>query len=80
MANSTKKIYLPPWYRWVMVPMMVGFWLFITYLEYFNPTNKGELGLVGYIFMTILFLGLSVMFWLMTNGRLPAYIIEEEEK
>lgn len=69
---------MPPWYRWVMIPMMLGIWGFITYLEFFNPDTEEELGLVGYLFMTVLFLGLSVMFWFMSTGRLPAYIIEEE--
>lgn len=75
----TKKIFMPPWYGKAMIPMMIGIWLFITYLEYFSGTNEEELGLVGYLFMTALFLGLSVMFWLMSSGRLPAYIIKEEE-
>ena len=78
--KTTKRIFLPPWYRWAMIPMMVGIWLFITYLEYFDDANKDKLGLVGYLFMSALFLGLSVMFWFMTNGRLPAYIIEENEE
>ena len=69
---------MPPWYRWVMIPMRLGIWGFITSLEFFNPDTEEELGLVGYLFMTVLFLGLSVMFWFMSTGRLPAYIIEEE--
>lgn len=61
-----------------MVLMMVGFWVFITYMEFFNDTNQEKLGTVGYLFMTILFLGLSIMFWLMASGKLPAYIIKED--
>jgi Na+-driven multidrug efflux pump len=78
MPKKTKKVFVPPWYKWVMIPMMVGIWLFITYLEFFSTNNEDELGLVGYLFFTVLFLGLSIMFWLMASGRLPAYIIEEE--
>ena len=63
-----------------MVPLMLLIWGFITYMEFFNPGNEEKMGMVGYGFMTVLFLGLSVMMWLMTSGKLPAYIIEEEKE
>lgn len=63
-----------------MVPFFVGMWLFLTYMEFFNLENTDKLGLVGHIFMTLLFLGLAIMMWLMTSGRLPAYIIEETKE
>ena len=72
-----KEVFLPKWQRWFIVPLFVGIWLFTTYMEFFSPDNTEELGLVGYIFMSILFLGLGVMMWLMTSGKLPAYIIKE---
>jgi hypothetical protein len=49
-------------------------------MEFFNPENTEKMGLVGYVFMSILFLGLAVMMWLMTSGKLPAYIIEEKKE
>jgi len=75
-----RKVYLPKWQRWFIYPLFAGMWLLFTYLEFFNPDTQGEIGLVGYIFFTIMFLGLGVMFWLMTSGRLPSYEIEEETK
>lgn len=63
-----------------MVPFFIGIWLLITYMEFFNQANTEKLGLVGYIFMSLLFLGLSVMMWLMTSGKLPAYIIKETQE
>jgi hypothetical protein len=30
--------------------------------------------------MTLIFLGLVVMMWLMTGGKLPAYVIKEEDE
>ena len=62
------------------MPMFVGLWLFITYMEFFNPKSNDEMGMVGYVFISVLFLGLAVMMWLMTSGKLPSYIIEEEEE
>ena len=78
--KTKKKIFLPKWQRWFMIPIFVGMWLFLTYMEFFNLENTDKLGLVGYVFMTLLFLGLAVMMWLMTSGRLPAYIIEETKE
>ncbi len=72
-----KEVFLPKWQRFFIVPLFVGIWLFTTYMEFFSQENSEKLGLVGYIFMSILFLGLGVMMWLMTSGRLPAYIIKE---
>jgi hypothetical protein len=67
--STRKKVFLPKWQRWFIIPFFIGIWLLITYMEFFSPKNSGEMGLVGYIFMSILFLGLAVMMWLMTKGR-----------
>jgi len=63
-----------------MIPFFIGMWLFLTYMEFFNPENPEKMGVIGYVFMTVLFLGLAVMMWLMTSGKLPAYIIEETKE
>lgn len=78
--KTTKKVFLPPWQKWFVVPLFVGIWGFIIYMEFINPNNTEKLGMVGYMFITILFLGLAVMMFLMTSGRLPAYIIEEHKE
>jgi hypothetical protein len=75
--ETKKKIFLPKWQRWFITPFFVGMWLFLTYMEFFNQNNPEKMGLVGYIFMSIFFLGLTIMMWLMTGGKLPAYIIKE---
>ena len=49
-------------------------------MEFFNQDNPEKLGLVGYIFMSVLFLGLGIMMYLMTSGKLPAYIIKETKE
>ena len=78
--KTTKKIFLPKWQRLYVVPLLLMIWLFITYLEFFGPENQEKLGLVGYIFFSAIFLISGVMTWLMTSGKLPAYIIEETTK
>jgi hypothetical protein len=77
--KKTKKIYLPKWQRWYIAPMMIGIWLFITYIEFFsNSTDK--MGTVGYVFISLILLLPLIMIWKMTNGDLPAYIIEEDDE
>ena len=78
--KTKKRIFLPKWQRWYLIPLFVGIWAFITYMEFFNQENSEKLGVVGYVFMSLLFLGLSIMMWFMTSGKLPAYIIEETKE
>lgn len=75
--KKTKKIFLPKWQRYVITPLFILIWAFITYMEFFS-SQQGEMGTVGYIIMSIIFLGVGLMMWLMTSGKLPAYTMEEE--
>ena len=78
--KTKREVFLPKWQRWFIVPFFIGMWLLFTYIEFFDPNASDKMGLVGYIFMSILFLGLSIMMWLMTSGKLPAYIIKETKE
>ena len=79
--KKTRKIYLPKWQRWFLIPLFVLIWGLITYLNFFGPQeSREELGMVGYIILSIMFLGLGVMMWLLSSGRLPAYLIEEDDE
>ncbi|MBL7045697.1 MAG: hypothetical protein ISR99_01560 [Parcubacteria group bacterium] len=78
--KKTKKVYLPMWMRYWIIPLFVLIGALVSYEEFINPATKGELGLVGAGILGIIFLGMIIMFWLMTGGRLPSYIIEEEEQ
>lgn len=76
----TKKVFLPKWQKKAMVPLLVAIWVFTTYEEFFGEKAKGDLGITGYIIMTVVLLGVGTMVWFMASGKLPAYIIEEEQK
>ncbi len=78
--KKVKKVYLPKWQRFFVVPLIFGIWIFITYMEFFNPGNAEKMGLVGYLIMSGVFAGAGVVVWLMTSGKLPSYIIKEEEE
>jgi len=79
MTTKIKKVYLPKWQRFYVIPIMLGIWVLITYMEFFNPDNQEKMGTVGYLIMSAIFLGVSAILWLMTSGKLPAYIIKEEK-
>lgn len=74
-----KKVYLPRWQRYYVLPIMLGVWGLITYIEFFTESDD-KLGTVGYIIISGVLLLVTVMTWLMTSGRLPAYIIDEGDK
>jgi len=78
MKKRIKRIFLPKWQRYVIVPLFVGIWAFTGYMEFFSSEAAGELGIVGFVFMSFIFLGVAVMMWFMTSGKLPAYTMEEE--
>ena len=64
-----------------MMPLFVLIWGFVTYLNFFGPVEgREELGTVGYVVMSAILLGVGVMMWLLSSGKLPAYIIEEEDE
>ena len=78
--KKTKKIFMPKWQHWYVIPMLIGVWVLITYLEFFSQSNEEELGMVGYLIMTAVLVGVGVVTWLMTSGRLPVYVMNEEEE
>lgn len=74
------KVYLPKWQRWFLIPLFVLVWSMITYLKFFaRPAGKDQLPTPVYIILTIIFLGIGIMMWLMTSGKLPAYMMEIDD-
>ena len=59
--KKIKKIYLPKWQRYFIVPFMIGIWAFTGYMEFFSPEATGEMGLLGFVFMSFILLGAAVM-------------------
>ncbi len=76
--RKIKKVYLPKWQRTVIIPLLFGIWIFITYQEFFGPI-AGDMGTINYLFMSTVLFGASIVIWLMASGKLPAYVIEEKE-
>lgn len=74
------RVFLPSWVRWVLLPVLLLVWGLVTYSTFFTAEGRAELGLVGWLLVTAILLVIGVMVWLMASGRLPAYIIEAEDR
>lgn len=79
MMGKKMKVYLPSWTRWFLIPLFLMIFLLVSYLQFFTAEGLGEGGFLGWLLITVIMLGVAIMIWLMSSGRLPAYIIEEEE-
>lgn len=73
------KAYLPSWMLWVMLPMLLLIWAFITWSAFGTAQGREELGLIGWLVVSAILVLVGGMFWFMGTGRLPAYILEVED-
>ena len=76
---KVRKVYLPKWVAWFSLLFVVPIWAFITYQAFYTEKGRAELGLVGWLLLTLVFAAVAVMVFLMGYRKLPAYLIEEED-
>lgn len=74
-----RRIYVPKWVRAFVIPLLVVLWGFVTYLAFYTEQGRAEMGVIGWLFLTVILLLIGGMLWLMSSGKLPAYEIEEDE-
>lgn len=79
-SPKVKKVYLPKWVFWATAIMMVVLLVFFNISYFTNPQNKAEMGAIGWIALNLVFVICLAMVYLMSYGKLPAYIIKEEEE
>jgi hypothetical protein len=73
------KAYLPRWLLGILLPILTLIWGMVTFAAFGTASGREELGVVGWLGITLILVLVGVMLWLMASGRLPAYIIELEE-
>jgi hypothetical protein len=73
------KVFIPRWTLLVIGPILLVVWGVVTWLALMTEDGRQELGIVGWIGLTLVLLLVGGMLWLMT-GRLPAYVIEIEDE
>jgi len=71
-------VYLPKWIAWTVTVILLPVWAWTTYSAFIDPKTKEELGLVGWLVFSIV--GSIVMVFSMSYGKLPAYIMREEDQ
>lgn len=77
--GKVRKVYLPRRVAWFSQLFILPIWLFITYQVFFTAKGRADLGIVGWMMLTVVLGAASVMLLLMGYRKLPAYIIEEED-
>jgi len=75
-----KKVYLPKWIAWMVTVILVPVWVWMTYSVFADRKAEQRLGVGEWVVVSIVVLGSIVMVFLMSYGRLPAYIIKEEDR
>jgi len=74
------KAYLPKWILAVILPIIILVWGLVTYLTFGAESPNEQLSVAGWAVMTVILVLVGVMLWLMSSGRLPAYIVEVEDE
>jgi hypothetical protein len=77
--TRTKKVYLPLWVAWFSQLFILPVWGLATYQVFYTEKGRDDLGLGGWLMMTVVMAAVSAMLFLMGTRKLPAYIIEEED-
>lgn len=74
-----RKVYLPKWMTAFGLIVLIPMWLWVSYTALFTPEGRADLGVGGWIIMTIVFAAIGTVLALMGSRRLPAYLIEDDE-
>ncbi len=77
--STVKKVYLPKWVFWFTVIMILVILVFFNISYFGNAQTRAEMGTIGWLALNSVFLISLVMVYLMSYGKLPAYIIKEED-
>lgn len=74
--SELRKVYLPKWITWLGLAVLTPTWGWVTYRALFTASGRAEMGLVGWLLMTLFFGVFAVVLVLMGQRRLPAYLLE----
>ncbi len=76
--KKKRTVYLPEWQKWLVVPLVLGIWGWMTFDTFFAANPTENMGLPEYLLFSAVVIGTGVVTYLMADGKLPAYTIEEE--
>ncbi len=76
--TKMRKVYLPRWVAWFSQLFIVPIWILATRQVFFTEKGRADLGVDGWIIMTLVMVAVSVMLFLMGYRKLPAYLVEDQ--
>lgn len=74
-----RKVYLPKWMTWFGLAGLVPMWLWISYRVYLTETGRSDLGIGGWVVVTVVMAVFGTIMVLMGKRKLPAYLVEVDE-
>jgi hypothetical protein len=77
--TRTRNVYLPRWVAWFSQLFILPIWCFATYQVFYTEKGRADLGVEGWLMMTVVMAAVSLMLFLMGYRRLPALVIEEKD-
>lgn len=77
--GKRSKVFLPGWIRWFITPLLLAMWALVTYQIFGPSSGRNDLGIMGWLGITLMLILIGGVIWLMASGKLPAYIIEQED-
>lgn len=77
--GELRKVYLPPWMTWFGLVLLLPMWLWITYQTFFTGGGAEDVGVGGWLAVTVVMVVVGAVMYLMGRRKLPAYLIEMEE-
>lgn len=72
------KVFLPKWMRWFIIPIVFVVWVMMTYEAFWTARDGASLGFVGWLVVSAICGLVATVVWLMSTGKLPAYLIEDD--
>jgi hypothetical protein len=77
--KKIRKVYLPKWPRWFLMPLLALILAMMAYMQFWDTNPDEKLPVPVFIILSVVIVGIAVMMWLMTSGKLPTYYIEEDD-
>lgn len=74
-----RNVYLPLWVAWFSLLFILPIWGFASYQVFLTVKGPADLGIEGWVMMTIVMAAVAAMLFLMGYRKLPALVIEEKD-
>ena len=70
-----RKVYIPKPIGLFIAAILILLWLWITHAAFYTAAGREELGVVGWIVVSIVLLGATMLTLLVAYRKVPAYVM-----